>query len=53
MCAALARGESEIIDPLGSDDTEASLDVLGKIGVRVTQGKDSWQVVGGSFHEPT
>ncbi len=53
MCAALALGESEIIDPLGSDDTDASLDVLGKVGVRVVPGKNSWRVAGGSFHEPT
>ncbi len=53
MCAALARGESEIIDPLGSDDTEASLDVLSRVGIRVTQGKNSWRVAGGSFHKPT
>ena len=41
MCAALAKGESEIIHPLGSDDTEASLDVLSKVGVRVLQQADS------------
>ena len=49
MCAALARGESEIIYPLGSDDTEASLDVLNKVGIHILQGKDSWQVRGGDF----
>jgi len=52
MCAALARGESKIINPLGSDDTEASLDVLNKLGIQVIQGKDLWQVAGGLFHEP-
>ena len=52
MCAALARGESEIINPLSSDDTEASIDVLGKVGISVHQKEDSWQVVGGDFHEP-
>jgi len=52
MCAALAKGENEIINPLGSDDTEASLEVLGKVGVRVLQGKNSWQVSGGNFREP-
>jgi 3-phosphoshikimate 1-carboxyvinyltransferase len=52
ICAALAQGESEIIHPLGSDDTEAASDVLGKIGVRVVQ-DDSWQVSGGSFREPS
>ena len=52
MCAALAKGVSEIILPLNSDDTEASLDVLGKLGIRVLQQADSWQVTGGGFHEP-
>jgi len=52
MCAALARGESEIMYPLSSDDTEAALNVLTKIGVRIHQEEDSWQVNGGDFHEP-
>lgn len=52
FCAALAKGESEIIHPLGSDDTEASLDVLSKAGVHIHQQKDSWQVSGGNFHQP-
>jgi len=52
MCAALARGESEIIHPLSSDDTEAALNVLSQIGVRVHQKEDSWQVNGGNFHQP-
>jgi 3-phosphoshikimate 1-carboxyvinyltransferase len=52
MCAALAKGESAIIHPLGSDDTEASSDVLSKVGVRILQQEDSWQVSGGDFCEP-
>ncbi|MFC1940660.1 3-phosphoshikimate 1-carboxyvinyltransferase [Chloroflexota bacterium] len=52
ICAALARGESEIVSPLSSDDTEASMSVLEKIGVRIHQGKNSWQVSGGNFREP-
>ncbi len=52
MCAALARGESEILHPLTSDDTEASLDVLSKVGVYVNQKEGSWQVAGGDFREP-
>ncbi len=51
MGAALARGESEIIHPLISDDTGAALAVLGKIGVNISQQKDSWRVSGGNFHE--
>lgn len=52
MCAALARGESEIIHPLSSDDTEAAVNVLTKVGVRVRRGEDLWQVTGGHFYEP-
>lgn len=52
MCAALSKGESEIIHPLSSDDTEASLNVLGKVGIRVHPKEGSWQVTGGDFHEP-
>ena len=52
MCAALARGESEIIHPLSSDDTEASSNVLGKLGIRVRQEGDTWQVAGGGFSKP-
>ncbi|MFC1951865.1 3-phosphoshikimate 1-carboxyvinyltransferase [Chloroflexota bacterium] len=52
MCAALANGASELIHPLSSDDTEASMDVLSKIGVRIHQEEDRWQITGGDFHEP-
>ena len=52
MCAALAKGESEILHPLNSDDTEAALDVLSKVGIHVNQKEDSWQVTGGDFREP-
>jgi len=52
MCAALAKGESEIIYPLRSDDTEAALKVLSKVGIYVNQGEDCWQVAGGDFHKP-
>jgi len=52
MSAALARGESQIIDPLSSDDTEASINVLSKVGVGIRQGEGWWRVSGGNFHEP-
>ena len=52
MCAALAKGESAIIHPLTSDDTEATLNVLGKVGIRVHQKGDLWRVIGGDFCEP-
>ncbi len=52
MCSALAKGKSEIIHPLESDDTEAATSVLGGIGVHVHRDKDCWQITGGDFHEP-
>jgi len=52
MCAALARGKSEIVYPLSSGDTEACLDVLGKVGIHVRRRGDFWQVTGGELHEP-
>ncbi len=51
MCAALARGTSEITNPLGSDDTEAATEVLGNVGVSVRQLEDRWEVSGGQFHQ--
>ncbi|MBI2850167.1 MAG: 3-phosphoshikimate 1-carboxyvinyltransferase [Chloroflexi bacterium] len=53
LCAALAKGESRIVNPLGSDDTEAARDVLGKIGVSVTEDEDGWRVGGGNFNAPS
>jgi len=52
MCAALARGESEIKHPLSSDDTEAATNVWRKVGVSVRQEEDPWRVMGGNYHEP-
>jgi len=52
LCAALAKGKSEIIHPLNSDDTEASIEVLSNIGIRIIKGRNSWQVLGGDFHKP-
>ena len=52
MCAALAKGNSEIIHPLGSDDTEAAQGVLTKIGVKIAEDEDSWRVTGDNFHQP-
>ena len=52
MCAALAKGESEIINPLSSDDTDAALNVLRQVGVHVRRKENLWLVTGGSFHQP-
>ena len=53
MCAALAKGESQIVNPLTSDDTEAAGEVLRQVGVAIRKKEDFWQVHGGYFHEPT
>ncbi|MBU2609310.1 MAG: 3-phosphoshikimate 1-carboxyvinyltransferase [Chloroflexi bacterium] len=52
MCAALAQGESEIVNPLDSDDTRAAVEVLSQVGVRVRRRDDLWLVGGGQFHQP-
>ena len=52
MSAALAKGESKIIHPLNSDDTDAAVNVLRQIGIRVHQEGDLWQITGGDFSEP-
>lgn len=52
MAAALAKGESEIIYPLHSGDTEAARNVLTKVGVKINQKGDNWYVSGGNFHKP-
>ncbi len=53
MCAALARGKSEVIYPLISDDSQASIDVLRQVGIHIHQERDRWQVSGGNFHKPS
>ncbi|MCR4393865.1 MAG: 3-phosphoshikimate 1-carboxyvinyltransferase, partial [Dehalococcoidales bacterium] len=52
MCAALALGESLLINPLSADDSLAAVDVLKGIGVRSWEAADGWKVSGGSFVHP-
>lgn len=52
MCAALSQGNSEIIHPLVSDDTNTAADVLAKIGVSIVKEKDVWRVTGGKLRIP-
>jgi len=52
MCAALARGESQIVQPLDAEDTAAAAGVLGNIGVGVARTKDIWWISGGDFRPP-
>ncbi|NQT05325.1 MAG: 3-phosphoshikimate 1-carboxyvinyltransferase [Dehalococcoidia bacterium] len=52
MCAALARGESQIVHPLYADDTEVAVRVLSDIGAGVEQSKDLWRISGGDLRQP-
>jgi len=52
VAASLAKGTSEIINPLSSDDTEACADVLSRVGVHVRREGNTWQVTRDDFHEP-
>ncbi|MDD5339042.1 MAG: 3-phosphoshikimate 1-carboxyvinyltransferase [Dehalococcoidales bacterium] len=50
VCAALAGGESEIANPLISDDTNAAASVLTQLGALVKKDKGVWKVTGGNLH---
>lgn len=52
LCAALAEGRSKILSPLVSDDTKATADVLGKLGVKITRNGEAWGVMGGVLRNP-
>jgi len=52
MCAALADGESRVINPLTSDDTEAAAEVIGQVGAIIDKEEDWWKIQGGHLHQP-
>jgi len=52
MCAALAKGESSLINPLSADDTLAAADVLKTVGIRIRENTSGWKVSGGNFAQP-
>ena len=52
MCAALAKGESYLSNPLSADDTNAAVRVLRQIGVKIETNKNVWRVGGGVFSQP-
>ncbi len=52
MCAALAHGQSRILNPLYADDTDAAVRVLSDIGVRVERAEDLWRIDGGDLCQP-
>jgi len=46
MIAALARGESKIVNPLLGLDTQATIDAVRALGAEITQEDDVWRVGG-------
>lgn len=52
MCAALAKGTSQLMNPLLADDTEAASGVLSELGVGIERTPGSWMVSGGRFKAP-
>jgi 3-phosphoshikimate 1-carboxyvinyltransferase len=46
IAAALAEGESRLIGPLASEDTEYSSQALSQMGVRIEKGDDIWTITG-------
>lgn len=53
MCAGLAKGHSEIRNPLSSDDTVVACHVLRQIGVRISPNQNFWQIEGDNFRVPS
>jgi 3-phosphoshikimate 1-carboxyvinyltransferase len=49
MCSALAKGKSQLLNPLGSDDTTAAINVLRKVGISIRRNKYTWTINGGNF----
>ncbi len=52
MVAALARGDSEILNPLIAEDTQAATNVLSQVGIGVHRQEGLWKVTGGNFCQP-
>lgn len=53
MVSLLARGESKVINPLLSFDTEATVEAVKTLGVEISQENDVWRVLGtGGYLKP-
>ena len=50
VIAALADGESELVDPLMSDDTQVMLESLGALGCAIEMQEGAWRVRGRRGH---
>lgn len=52
ICAALAEGESTLINPLDADDSRAALEVLADLGAKTEIIGNKWIIKGSPFKEP-
>ncbi|OGQ04880.1 MAG: hypothetical protein A3F82_10110 [Deltaproteobacteria bacterium RIFCSPLOWO2_12_FULL_44_12] len=52
FCAALARGKNILINPLVCDDTFASVNVLRRLGMRISMETSQWIVEGSPLQNP-
>ena len=52
VTASLAEGTSTIINPLASDDTDATTEVLRNLGVSIKREENAWKVFGGELKAP-
>ncbi len=50
VLAALARGDSQLLGPLDSDDTHLMVQCLVDLGVPISMGANGWSVVGRDGH---
>jgi 3-phosphoshikimate 1-carboxyvinyltransferase len=53
ICSALAPGESKLMFPLVSEDTEATKRVLSLLGSKISEKNNTWYVEGGNLQTPT
>lgn len=53
VCAALAKGQSVIQNPLACDDTLATVSVLEALGIAIQKKEDRWIIEGDPFKNPS
>lgn len=52
ICSALAKGESHVFNPLISDDTNATRNVLETLGVQIKKIINGYKIIGGAIKAP-
>jgi 3-phosphoshikimate 1-carboxyvinyltransferase len=52
ITSALAEGVSLVEVPLRSDDTQATVDALRKLGITITDKEANWEITGGTLTPP-